>query len=203
MEAKKLMKDAGIEDDPLWLKDKGNEFFRSGNIASAKNAFTAAAELDPSNPSLYSNRAVSPGATWVHRQRPHRRCGAGMPHGRQGLPGGGHRLWQSHFAADAAGRGERTVPSNRPLAPCRRARSAWRRCWRCASTAAPEPAATTADPACPTAALADLGEAIKLDPTNESIQQDIVKLEELAKRGAVGEPPAPAPEQVMSVNPDA
>jgi len=51
--------DSGIADDPLWLKDKGNEFFKAGNYQSAVNAFTAAVTLDPKMAPLYSNRAAA------------------------------------------------------------------------------------------------------------------------------------------------
>jgi len=50
---------SGIADDPLWLKDKGNEFFKMGNFQSAINAFTAAVTLDPNMAPLYSNRAAA------------------------------------------------------------------------------------------------------------------------------------------------
>lgn len=50
---------SGIADDPLWLKDKGNEFFKAGNYQSAINAFTAAVTLDPKMAPLYSNRAAA------------------------------------------------------------------------------------------------------------------------------------------------
>eukprot|EP00042_Codosiga_hollandica_P033087 m.217214 g.217214 ORF g.217214 m.217214 type:complete len:101 (+) comp54106_c0_seq1:734-1036(+) len=36
-----------VERDPLWYKDRGNEFFSSGNIPAAINAFTAASMDSP------------------------------------------------------------------------------------------------------------------------------------------------------------
>lgn len=47
-----------IEHDPLWYKDRGNEFFKAENFPAAINAFTAAISLDPSQAILYSNRAA-------------------------------------------------------------------------------------------------------------------------------------------------
>ncbi|KAJ8323797.1 hypothetical protein O5D80_007682 [Batrachochytrium dendrobatidis] len=41
-----------------FLKDKGIEFFKQGNIESALNAFTAAIDLDPLSANLYANRAA-------------------------------------------------------------------------------------------------------------------------------------------------
>lgn len=46
------------EMNPLWLKDKGMGFYKTGNIVAAISAFTAAIVLDDSIPSLYSNRAA-------------------------------------------------------------------------------------------------------------------------------------------------
>ncbi|XP_028411189.1 dynein assembly factor 4, axonemal-like [Dendronephthya gigantea] len=46
------------EMNPLWLKDKGSSFYKSGNFVAAINAFTAAIVLDGSIPSLFSNRAA-------------------------------------------------------------------------------------------------------------------------------------------------
>jgi len=57
-QAKMDAKEAGVENDPLWLKDKGIELFKKGNMDGAKNAFTAAIQMDPSMPVLYSNRAA-------------------------------------------------------------------------------------------------------------------------------------------------
>lgn len=47
-----------VEADPLWLRDRGQEFFRLGNFQSAINAFTSAITLAPNLPALYSNRAA-------------------------------------------------------------------------------------------------------------------------------------------------
>lgn len=41
------------------LKDKGNEFFKAGNYLKAAALYTQAIKLDPSNPTLYSNRAAA------------------------------------------------------------------------------------------------------------------------------------------------
>jgi len=57
-QAKMDAKEAGVENDPLWLKDKGNELFKKGNNDGAKNAFTAAIQMDPKMAVLYSNRAA-------------------------------------------------------------------------------------------------------------------------------------------------
>ncbi|KAJ3147002.1 Dynein assembly factor 4, axonemal [Geranomyces michiganensis] len=46
------------ESNPLFLKDKGNVFYRSGNFESAVNAYTAALDLDPHNLPCLSNRAA-------------------------------------------------------------------------------------------------------------------------------------------------
>ena len=41
------------------LKDQGNEFFKSGKYLKAAALYTQAIKLDPSNPTLYSNRAAA------------------------------------------------------------------------------------------------------------------------------------------------
>ncbi|PSS01421.1 Hsp70-Hsp90 organizing protein [Actinidia chinensis var. chinensis] len=41
------------------LKDQGNEFFKSGNYLKAAALYTQAIKQDPSNPTLYSNRAAA------------------------------------------------------------------------------------------------------------------------------------------------
>ncbi|KAJ8765840.1 hypothetical protein K2173_015800 [Erythroxylum novogranatense] len=41
------------------LKDKGNDFFKAGNFLKAAALYTQAIKLDPSNPTLYSNRAAA------------------------------------------------------------------------------------------------------------------------------------------------
>ena len=46
------------EDDPVWLKAKGDDFFRAGDIRSALNAYSAALDLDDRMLSCLSNRAV-------------------------------------------------------------------------------------------------------------------------------------------------
>uniref|UniRef100_A0A2P2K278 Uncharacterized protein MANES_15G032000 n=1 Tax=Rhizophora mucronata TaxID=61149 RepID=A0A2P2K278_RHIMU len=45
--------------EQLSLKDKGNEFFKDGNFLKAAALYTQAIKLDPSNPTLYSNRAAA------------------------------------------------------------------------------------------------------------------------------------------------
>jgi hypothetical protein len=39
--------------EEISLKDKGNEFFKSGNYLKAAALYTQAIKLDPSNPTLY------------------------------------------------------------------------------------------------------------------------------------------------------
>ncbi|XP_074644134.1 dynein axonemal assembly factor 4-like [Tubulanus polymorphus] len=46
------------ENDPIWLQDKGNSLFKSGNLLGAVNAYTHAIQLSPNLPSLHSNRAA-------------------------------------------------------------------------------------------------------------------------------------------------
>ncbi|XP_062512822.1 dynein axonemal assembly factor 4-like [Corticium candelabrum] len=46
------------ERNPLWLKDKGNEFYKAGDYLSAINAYTEALRLNNTMPALYSNRAA-------------------------------------------------------------------------------------------------------------------------------------------------
>ncbi|TYI95810.1 hypothetical protein E1A91_D01G024700v1 [Gossypium mustelinum] len=41
------------------LKDKGNEFFKAGNYLKAAALYTQGIKQDPSNPTLYSNRAAA------------------------------------------------------------------------------------------------------------------------------------------------
>ncbi|KAI5649221.1 hypothetical protein M9H77_35226 [Catharanthus roseus] len=41
------------------LKDQGNEFFKSGNYLKAAALYTQAIKQDPSNPTIYSNRAAA------------------------------------------------------------------------------------------------------------------------------------------------
>lgn len=41
------------------LKDQGNEFFKAGNYLKAAAVYTQAIKQDPSNPTLYSNRAAA------------------------------------------------------------------------------------------------------------------------------------------------
>lgn len=46
------------EEDPVWLKAKGDDFFRSGDVRSAINAYSAAIDADESFIQCYSNRAI-------------------------------------------------------------------------------------------------------------------------------------------------
>lgn len=46
------------ERNPEFLKDKGGEFFRTGNYEAAVNAFSEAIKLNPNLPQLFSNRAA-------------------------------------------------------------------------------------------------------------------------------------------------
>ncbi|KAG5219287.1 serine/threonine-protein phosphatase [Salix suchowensis] len=45
--------------EEISLKDKGNEFFKAGNYLKAAALYTQAIKLDPSSPTLYSNRAAA------------------------------------------------------------------------------------------------------------------------------------------------
>ncbi|XP_023940910.1 dynein axonemal assembly factor 4-like [Bicyclus anynana] len=47
------------EQDPQWCKEKGDEFFRSGNFLGAISAYTHGITLSDKLPSLYSNRAAT------------------------------------------------------------------------------------------------------------------------------------------------
>ncbi len=42
----------------MWIKEKGDSFFRRGNYEAAVNAYTEAIRLDPSNLTYFSNRAA-------------------------------------------------------------------------------------------------------------------------------------------------
>lgn len=46
------------EMNPIWLKDKGDDFFKKGNHVAAINAYTSALLLDSKIPMLYANRAA-------------------------------------------------------------------------------------------------------------------------------------------------
>ncbi|XP_052796809.1 dynein axonemal assembly factor 4-like [Mya arenaria] len=46
------------ERNPVWLRDKGNEFFKAGNFEAAVNVYTHAIRLSPNLYSCYSNRAA-------------------------------------------------------------------------------------------------------------------------------------------------
>lgn len=50
---------AASESEQVSLKDKGNEFFKAGNYLKAAALYTQAIKQDPSNPTLYSNRAAA------------------------------------------------------------------------------------------------------------------------------------------------
>ncbi|XP_041986888.1 dynein axonemal assembly factor 4-like [Aricia agestis] len=47
------------EQDPQWCKEKGDEFFRSGNFLGAISAYTHGITLTDKLPSLYANRAAT------------------------------------------------------------------------------------------------------------------------------------------------
>ncbi|KAJ6725982.1 TPR REPEAT CONTAINING PROTEIN [Salix purpurea] len=49
----------GAGKEEISLKDKGNEFFKAGNYLKAAALYTQAIKLDPSSPTLYSNRAAA------------------------------------------------------------------------------------------------------------------------------------------------
>ncbi|KAL4227531.1 Dynein assembly factor 4 [Mactra antiquata] len=46
------------EKNPMWLRDKGNEFFKAGNLEAAINAYSHALRLNHTLHSCYSNRAA-------------------------------------------------------------------------------------------------------------------------------------------------
>eukprot|EP01038_Epipyxis_sp_PR26KG_P012244 gene12244-16410_t len=46
------------EEDPVWLKAKGDDFFRNGDMNSAINAYSAAIEMDEHMIPCYSNRSA-------------------------------------------------------------------------------------------------------------------------------------------------
>lgn len=46
------------EDDPAWLKAKGDDFFRVGDYLSAMNAYSAALDVDDTLVSCFSNRSA-------------------------------------------------------------------------------------------------------------------------------------------------
>lgn len=47
------------EQDPQWCKEKGDEFFKKGNLLGAISAYTHGISLSDKLPSLYSNRAAT------------------------------------------------------------------------------------------------------------------------------------------------
>lgn len=47
------------EQDPQWCKNKGDEFFRSGNYLGAISAYTHGITLSDKLPSLFANRAAT------------------------------------------------------------------------------------------------------------------------------------------------
>ncbi|MED6225000.1 hypothetical protein PIB30_089514 [Stylosanthes scabra] len=49
----------GRSSSEMSLKDQGNEFFKSGKYLKAAALYTQAIKQDPSNPTLYSNRAAA------------------------------------------------------------------------------------------------------------------------------------------------
>lgn len=46
------------EEDPTWLKGKGDDFFRAGDARSALNAYSAAIDADETMTACYSNRSA-------------------------------------------------------------------------------------------------------------------------------------------------
>lgn len=46
------------EEDPTWLKAKGDDFYRTGDIRSALNAYSAALDIDETYVAAFSNRAA-------------------------------------------------------------------------------------------------------------------------------------------------
>ena len=46
------------EEDPTWLKGKGDDFFRAGDIRSAINAYSAAIDADETMTACFSNRSA-------------------------------------------------------------------------------------------------------------------------------------------------
>lgn len=46
------------ESDPVWLKGKGDDFFRAGDLHSAANAYAACLEVSPNQPKVWANRAA-------------------------------------------------------------------------------------------------------------------------------------------------
>ena len=46
------------EEDPVWLKAKGDDFFRAGDFLSAINAYSAAIDVDELNLTCFSNRSA-------------------------------------------------------------------------------------------------------------------------------------------------
>eukprot|EP01031_Cornospumella_fuschlensis_P026010 gene26010-31409_t len=46
------------EEDPVWLKAKGDDFFRTGDVQSALNAYSAAIDADPAFLACYANRSA-------------------------------------------------------------------------------------------------------------------------------------------------
>lgn len=53
------MGESGEKTVVVSLKDQGNEFFKAGNYLKAAALYTQAIKKDPSNPTLYSNRAAA------------------------------------------------------------------------------------------------------------------------------------------------
>lgn len=45
------------EMNPIWLKEKGDDFFNKENYRAAVNAYTAGIQMNSKMPALYANRA--------------------------------------------------------------------------------------------------------------------------------------------------
>ena len=47
------------ENDPTWLKNKGNSLYKQGNFDSAAHAYSMALKITPKDPNLFLNRAAA------------------------------------------------------------------------------------------------------------------------------------------------
>ena len=46
--------------NPQWLKDKGDQLYKNGDLESAFNVYSQAVELNTTLPSVYANRCLVP-----------------------------------------------------------------------------------------------------------------------------------------------